>query len=391
MRRPQPLPTPPRREPEPDVSIETPVRAKPRGREVREEAIDVTPAAAADAIATEVDVPTLEGWATGADPEAETAVITDDGVFVRDEAPLAPVTVIGEGNDPDEAASEPAPRPRRRGRRAEAAVDDGAAAEGSESDTQPLTGWGDVWRASRAHRKALRKEVRRFTVRSRRRRLAWIISLSAVVAVVAGSFAVANSPLFAVEKITVVGTTSLDAATVQQALDGAMGAPLAAVDRDAVRESLGEFPAIETYSLEARPPHELVVRIVERTPVGVITAPDGYALVDGAGVTLATSATPPAGQPLISAEGGVEGKAFRAIGTVIRSLPASIRAQVSAASATTAYDVTLTLAATATTIVWGGAEDSAKKALVLEDIMVARPPAQVSVYDVSSASNVIVR
>jgi hypothetical protein len=34
-----------------------------------------------------------------------------------------------------------------------------------------------------------------------------------------------------------------------------------------------KFPLVESYALEARPPHELVVRIVERTPIGSIQTP----------------------------------------------------------------------------------------------------------------------
>ena len=38
---------------------------------------------------------------------------------------------------------------------------------------EPSIGVRDVWRAARARRKALRAEVRRFTVRQRRRRMVW--------------------------------------------------------------------------------------------------------------------------------------------------------------------------------------------------------------------------
>ena len=53
--------------------------------------------------------------------------------------------------------------------------------------------------------------------------------------------------------------------------------------------------------------------------------------------------------------------------------------------------MTLTLGGSNAQVVWGSAEDSAMKALVLEKAMVARPPASVSVYDVSSPSAIVVR
>lgn len=398
MRRPQPLPTPPRREPDPTPVVEPAPAPRFERAPKRGSGRAAAPVSDADGIPTDVDLPTFDSWVDDApavatssragavDPDAVTDVIADDGVFASDEVTLAPVLPIAASED---APSAPRRRPKKAPTNAGAAAPDEVSAEEAESATP--TGWGDVWRASHAHRKALRREVRRFTVRSRRRRLAWIVSLSAVAVVVAGSFAVAYSPLFAVEKITVAGTSMIDAAAVQTALADEVGSPLAAIDRAAIKKHLETFPAVETYSLEARPPHELVVRIVERTPVGVVTSAGAYDLVDAAGVTLATTPEPPAGQPVISSEGGTDSAAFRAIGTVLRAVPDSIRAQVSAASATTAYDVTLTIGATGTTIIWGGADDSAEKALVLEKIMVPRPPAQVAVYDVSSPDNVIVR
>ena len=60
-------------------------------------------------------------------------------------------------------------------------------------------------------------------------------------------------------------------------------------------------------------------------------------------------------------------------------------------TASTPDDVTLTLGGANAEVVWGSAEDSAMKALVLETTMAARPPASVSVYDVSSPSAVVVR
>ncbi|MDR2999015.1 MAG: FtsQ-type POTRA domain-containing protein, partial [Microbacterium sp.] len=142
----------------------------------------------------------------------------------------------------------------------------------------------DVWRAARARRKALRAEIRRFTSRARRRRTIWITSISVVVLVVVGTFAAAYSPLFAVEDISVVGAKTIDPQKVEQALSGEVGRPLALVDDSAVKSALMAFPLIETYALEVHPPHGLTVRIVERTPIGVLKSGAGFTLVDAAGV-----------------------------------------------------------------------------------------------------------
>jgi cell division protein FtsQ len=249
----------------------------------------------------------------------------------------------------------------------------------------------DVLSAARARRRALRAEMRRFTVRSRRRRAIWIGVAASLVILVLGTLAAAYSPLFAVERITDVGTSQLDDAEVEAALASELGKPLPLVDESAVKAALIGFPLVETYALEAHPPHELVVRIVERTPIGVLRSAAGYTLVDAAGVALSTTAAPPKGQPVLTVEGGAQTPAFEAVGLVIRSLPADIRSQVTAAAASTPDDVTLTLGKTRTTVVWGSADESAMKALVLATAMESRPPSKVSSYDVSSPEAIVIR
>lgn len=248
----------------------------------------------------------------------------------------------------------------------------------------------DVWKAARARRRALRAEVRRFTARARHRRAVWIGVGVSMLVLVLGSLGAAYSPLFAVERVQIIGANQLDVAAVQTALAGQLGTPLPLIDNSEIKAALVAFPLIESYSLEAQPPHDLVLRIVERTPVGVVSSAAGFSVVDAAGVALATTATAPEGQPVITAQGGPKTEAFAAIGLVMRSLPESIRAQVTEASATSADDVTLTLGGTNTQVVWGSAEDSAKKVVVLEKAMVAKPPADVSGYDVSSPTAIVV-
>jgi len=244
----------------------------------------------------------------------------------------------------------------------------------------------DVWRAARARRKRLRAEIRRFTQRSRRRRIIWLSALGAVVLLVGGSAIAAYSPLFAVERITVVGASTLDPVQVQAALAEQIGTPLALVDDSDVKAALMAFPLIESYALEAKPPHDLTLRIVERTPIGVIESDAGYTLVDAAGVALTTSAQVPEGQPVLHVEGGIDSDAFESVGLVVRSLPADVRGLLSDVSASTLDDVALTLS-NGLTIVWGSAEQSVAKARTLTSAMAANPAART--IDVSSPDVVV--
>ncbi|WP_225310166.1 FtsQ-type POTRA domain-containing protein [Microbacterium testaceum] len=252
-------------------------------------------------------------------------------------------------------------------------------------------GLRDVWRASRARRRALSAEVRRFTVRQRRRRNIWIGVISAFLVMALGTAGVAYSPLFAVEKIDVVGTSQLDPAAVSAALGDQVGVPLAMVDDSAVKAALVRFPLVESYTLEARPPHDLVVRIVERTPIGAMQSAAGFTVVDAAGVALSTTPDAPAGQPVLDITGGTDSAAFRAAGRVVRSLPDAVRSQITAVSASTPDDVTLTLGASGSKVVWGSADRSAEKAVVLDRLMQKSPPDRAKEYDVTSPEAGVVR
>jgi cell division protein FtsQ len=323
--------------------------------------------------------PTAESSTDAAAPVPAPDGVADDLRIEEDEYDVAPVIPLASPTPMQRPAELPATGD-------PASAEDAAAA----SDEDPIR-LREVWAAARARRRALRAEVRRFTGRQRRRRLLWLGGAASVVLLVLATLGAAYSPLFAVEQIRVVGAETLDTAAVEAALNDQLGTPLPLVDESAVKAALVTFPIVESYTLEARPPHELVVRIVERTPIGLIQTRAGYTLVDAAGVALSTTETPAPGRPVVTVDGGTGSPAFESIGLVMRSLPASIRDQVTAVSASTPDDVTLTLGGSNAQVVWGSAEDSAMKALVLEKAMIARPPASVFVYDVSSPSAIVVR
>lgn len=308
----------------------------------------------------------------------------------RPPPPAAPASVTG--GEPRESAWK---RARTRGQANEDSISEGVSEIGDRrgidhSDagaSAASTSNMDVWRAARARRKALRAEIRRFTQRSRRRRIAWLSAIGAVVLLVGGSAAAAYSPLFDVDRVTVVGATTLDPAAVESALAGQIGTPLALVDASAVKAALLAFPLIESYALEAKPPHDLTVRIVERTPVGVIRSDAGYTLVDAAGVALSTTSDQPAGQPLLEIEGGADSDAFESAGLVIRSLPADVRAGLTGVRASTPDDVTLTVDS-GLVVVWGSSENSPLKSEVLAKALIAKPDA--SSIDVTSPHAVVI-
>src|SRR5690606_1288465 len=89
--------------------------------------------------------------------------------------------------------------------------------------------------ASRARRRYEKSEIRRFTRRTRHRRVGWAVVVG-IVGVLAGLLAVAiYSPLLALRTIRVEGTVAVSASEVADAIDGQLGTPLALLDYDRIR------------------------------------------------------------------------------------------------------------------------------------------------------------
>jgi cell division protein FtsQ len=222
---------------------------------------------------------------------------------------------------------------------------------------------------TRTDRRVARAEVRRFTRASRRRRLA-VASVLGIVVLLLGVLAVAVfSPILALRIIRVEGTSAISASSVQNALSGQLGTPLALLDDGKIRSELSHIILIRSYVTEVVPPNTLVVRIVERKAIGVLRTGSTYEQVDPAGVVLATSAAA-AGLPVIQiGKSGVNSPGFAAAVKVLLAMPASVLAQVGSISATTLDNVSLTLTQGNDTVIWGSAAQSDLKAAALVTLL----------------------
>ncbi|WP_255447276.1 FtsQ-type POTRA domain-containing protein [Schumannella soli] len=219
-----------------------------------------------------------------------------------------------------------------------------------------------------------------------------IATSSVVLAMIAIVLAAVFSPLLALKTITVDGTSRLDAAQLKDAVDGQMGTPLALLDTARIEKQLSGFSLIRSYSTTIVPPHTLQIHIVERVPVGVLQKKDGFELVDPAGVTVEKSDARPQGVPLIqlAASDDAKSAAFRSMADVLLAMPEAQRAQVDSITARTRDDVTLTLIGGAQKVVWGGSDDSARKAQVLQALLGVNGGAA-GTYDVSAPGSAVFR
>ncbi|WP_411720843.1 FtsQ-type POTRA domain-containing protein [Mycetocola sp.] len=247
----------------------------------------------------------------------------------------------------------------------------------------------DLREAQKQRKRIERAEVRRFTAESRRRRRTWLSVLGGIVGLALLACLLAYTPILSVRTIQVQGAERVSSDAIVADLSSQLGSPFPMVDESAIKAALVGYPLIESYSVEARPPSTLVIRLVERTPVGAVDTGDGFLLVDAAGVVVESGADRPGAYPLIAVDGGIDAEGFPSAAAVLRSLPSDLFARVDTVTATTKDDVRFTLRDAETTVVWGSAEEAPLKAYTLAALMKAQPG--FAEYDVTSPDVAVVR
>ncbi len=249
----------------------------------------------------------------------------------------------------------------------------------------------DLKRAARERRRYEREEVKRFTRRSRRRRLTWFIGAVTLLVVVGAVTGAVYSPLLALTTIRVEGNSAVSSAQIRSAVAGQIGRPLATLDTASIKRELSRFPLIRSFVTEAVPPHTLVIKVSERTPIGTLSTASGFSVIDAAGVVLDRVKDRPAGLPIVDVKSATTtNQAFSASVSVLLSVPAELLKKIDTVSASTPDDVTLTLTGAGQTVVWGSAEDSALKARVLVALIATQDPNAAVKYDVSAPSRPVV-
>ena len=246
--------------------------------------------------------------------------------------------------------------------------------------------------AKRERRNYERREVKRFTRRTRARRRIVLAVVGTIALFCALVGAAVFSPLLELQKITVEGTSRVDSAAIHDALDNQLGTPLALVDFDEITEKLALFPLIRSYTTESVPPHTLIVTIVERQPIGMVDNGSDFAVVDPAGVVIESAPDRVLGIPVIDAgQPTITNPAFASAIEVLLALPADLRARVATISATTRDDVTFVLADDIQSVIWGSADRSAFKARVLAALVATQPATRRLEFDVSAPDAPVVR
>ena len=253
------------------------------------------------------------------------------------------------------------------------------------------SGARDVRRAQAQRRRAERKEFRRFTVSSRKRRINAIAGLGSLVALVLTVTILTTSPVFSLQTIELEGLERLSESEVRQSLSGLVDRPLAQVGPGDVADALAEFPLIRSLETRVDLPNTLVISVVERTPLGAVQTPTGFDVVDQAAVALWSETVKPFGLPVILVAPDRESAPFRAIVRALEVLPPSVLARVDAVTANSQDTVRFSLQDSNHIVLWGSAELSEAKARALPAALLAAGSDGAKLIDLSTPDTVVIR
>ena len=234
-------------------------------------------------------------------------------------------------------------------------------------------------------RRARYKEARRFTKESQVKKIFIRSLLAALVALILLVLATMFTPIMAINKISVTGTEKVSEKQIQAALKKYIGTPLPMINGSSVANDLAKFKLIESISLVSKPPYELQVRIVERTPISVVVQDGVGFLYDPSGVRVGV-ATGAEKLPTIIITGDPKSsKNYKQAIDVLLSLPSTLLDRVAYIQARTRDNVTMRLRGNAVqTIIWGDSTQSALKSRVLKVLLFKTPARIPATFDVSS-------
>jgi cell division protein FtsQ len=191
-----------------------------------------------------------------------------------------------------------------------------------------------------------------------------------VLALAAVAWVIWGSPLLAVRTVQVDGVSTLPAEQVRETAGLAEGTPLLRVDVVAAQQRVAQLPQVDSVEVTRGWPSTVVITVVERTPVAVVGTPGRRSLVDARGVLFdtITGDAPDGVVPLDVRDPGPDDPPTMAALGALTALPGDVREQVTAASATSREDVSLTLE-DGTQVRWGTAEETTEKAAALAAVL----------------------
>ena len=234
--------------------------------------------------------------------------------------------------------------------------------------------------------------------RLRRRRLAVLVPVIAVVLAGLAAWALLGSGLVAVRSGVVTGTSLVPQSEVVAVAGVRPGTPLIQVNTGQVAARVLTIRQVVGVRVSTSWPNRVTIIVQERVATLAVALPGGgFDLIDGDGEIVRATGSRPASVPLYAAASSPAASALAvspaaltgdpdvgAAAAVLTELPASVRSAVTSITAAAPDQVIVQLRG-GVTIVWGGADDAAAKAQELTALMATHA----RYYDVSSPSSAV--
>lgn len=188
-----------------------------------------------------------------------------------------------------------------------------------------------------------------------------------------------------IRRVEVDGLKTMTAADIRTHAAVPIGGPLARADLGAIETRIARMPRVDSVEARRSWPHVVSIRIRERVPIAWVHLDGQTRLVDRHGVDFRTVRTSPGGLielRINATDPDIRVKAFESATRVIAFLRRDGRDVFNASryvSANTQDSVHLKLSRDRT-VVWGSAEEGAKKLTVLRALLKVKA----SRYDVSA-------
>lgn len=207
-----------------------------------------------------------------------------------------------------------------------------------------------------------------------------MLALAAVLAVVAGLIAVYRSPLLTVQRYRLVGAKHLKLAQVLARAQVPADATLVRFPSAEVRARIAQDPWVSSVTIHRRLPDTVEFDVVERTPAAQLQAGNGLWLVDREGWVLAQQSADASGAlPVVRKIESLTPKVGARITSpvlqnaldVLAGVSPQLRAEVRFVDSPT-VDQTGLLTKENVDILFGSAEDLAKKDKIARDILAAQ-------------------
>ena len=141
--------------------------------------------------------------------------------------------------------------------------------------------------------------------KGRMRQKKWNVmeSVLFVIIVLVTGFILLNSPVFEVRKVLVRGNNFLDEEKILAVADIGLGVNIFKLKIADITSNLKQLPMIKETQVARSLPSSVVITVVERVPLGLLPAKEGFIKVDEDGVYLAGAGAGTPGLPVIT---GVE-------------------------------------------------------------------------------------